>query len=374
MQKKLMIFHPTIAPYRVDFFNDLYEGFLTEVFLYYKNLKSQKFNYKQIENKFRFMPHYMKKLIGFGDRELYKGSIKEILKNKPDIVIVGEYGFGTWAAVIARLLSGDRFKIISICDDSEKIANDCSGLRKFSRNILMKYLDGLILCSYNAQKWYDQHFNIETFVFPIIRKEKEFRDELKKAIPLADKKVLEYSLKGKRIFVFIGRLVKEKNVEYLITSFVKACRQYKDIRLFVIGEENDNSLGIKKRINDLINENQADGQIQLLGRLEGNDLNAWLNIGQVLVLPSVYEPFGAVTNEALLAGQYVMVSKNAGSAGLVNQENGEILDIEREYIDFQAMIGRLNPLSGQVELRESKMLYSYKELMGNLKAWINKLE
>ncbi len=373
MKKKLIIFHPTIAPYRVDFFNDLYEGFLTEIFLYYRNLKSQKFNYEEIEKKFLFIPHYMKKMISFGDREIYKGSIKEILKGKPDIVIVGEYGFGTWAVVVARVLSKRRFKIISICDDSEKIAVECDGLRKFSRDLLIRFLDGLILCSYNTERWYKKYFKIETFVFPIIRNEREFREELRKAIPLANRKIREYALGKKHVFVFIGRLVKEKNVEYLVTSFIRASRQYKDIRLFIIGEEDNNYSGMKDRLNSLIDEGQADEQIQLLGRLEGDELNAWFNIGQVLVLPSVYEPFGAVTNEALLAGQYVMVSKNAGSAGLVNQKNGEILDIYREYIDFREIIGRLNPLPEQLELRESKMPYSYNELMNGLKKWMNEL-
>lgn len=86
---KIMIFHPTIAPYRIDFFNDLYKAFDTEIYLYYENLKDQTFDYDQIRNKFIFTPHYMKEVFSIGGRVVYKGHIWEILQQKPDMVLWG---------------------------------------------------------------------------------------------------------------------------------------------------------------------------------------------------------------------------------------------------------------------------------------------
>ena len=48
MKKRLLIFHPTIAPYRIDFFNDLYRAFDTRVCLQYWNLRDQTFDYEKI--------------------------------------------------------------------------------------------------------------------------------------------------------------------------------------------------------------------------------------------------------------------------------------------------------------------------------------
>ena len=56
--KKLLIFHPTIAPYSIDFFNDLNKTFETRVCLRYYNLKSQKFDYDKIAAQFEFEPIY----------------------------------------------------------------------------------------------------------------------------------------------------------------------------------------------------------------------------------------------------------------------------------------------------------------------------
>ena len=49
--KKLLIFHPTIAPYRIDFFNELSRAFDTRVCLRYRNLRSQTFDYDKIVGK-----------------------------------------------------------------------------------------------------------------------------------------------------------------------------------------------------------------------------------------------------------------------------------------------------------------------------------
>ena len=68
---------------------------------------------------------------------------------------------------------------------------------------------------------------------------------------------------------------------------------------------------------------QLNVQARFTGRLEGDALNAWYNVADVFILPSYLEAFGAVTNEALLAGCYVLVSQKAGSSCLVVEgENG----------------------------------------------------
>ena len=54
---KMLVFHPVIAPYRIDFFNELYSQLGAEVCLFYRNLSSQKFDYEKIEKQFLFNPY-----------------------------------------------------------------------------------------------------------------------------------------------------------------------------------------------------------------------------------------------------------------------------------------------------------------------------
>ncbi len=370
---KIMIFHPTIAPYRIDFFNDLYKAFDTEIYLYYENLKDQTFDYDQIRNKFIFTPHYMKEVFSIGGRVVYKGHIWEILQQKPDMVIVGEYSIGAWCAVIARMLSWKKFKIVTICDDSLKIAEECEGGRKKSRNLLLKKLDGILLGNEPVQKWYSQYGNVPSFVFPIIHRDEVFREELSESMDKADKLIKEYKLQGKKVFLFVGRLVKEKNVAYLVNSFVEARKDNQDMVLLVVGDSGSSDGTEEKKCRELIHEKGATDYIHMVGHKEGKELLAFFNVAQVLVLPSVYEPFGAVVNEALLAGEYVMVSFNAGAASLVTPENGEVIDVEHSFIDFTRMVERLEPVVGKSALRDNLMPYTYDDKMKELITWLREL-
>lgn len=372
--KKVLIFHPTIAPYRIDFFNDLYQAFDTEIYLYYENLKSQTLDYEQIKKKFAFTPHYMKEWFSLGERTVYKGHITEILRKQPDIVIVGEYSIGAWCAVIARAFSKKKYKIVTICDDSVKIAEECSGMRRKSRDLLLKKLDGILLGNDAAQEWYKQHSTVPTFVFPIIHRDEVFREELKESLEEAGILQEQYKLQEKKVFLFVGRLVKEKNVEYLVRSFIEAHERYQDMILFVVGDSGSSDGNEEAACKELISSKKAKEYIHMVGHKEGKELLAYFNVAQALVLPSVYEPFGAVVNEALLAGEYVMVSANAGASSLVTAENGEVLDVKCPSIDFSSMLGRLESQEVGTELRDSCMPYTYESKMKELIIWLSKLD
>ena len=57
-RKRLLIFHPTIAPYRIDLFNELYRAFDVRVCLLRRGLLSQKFDYEKISQQLVFSPTY----------------------------------------------------------------------------------------------------------------------------------------------------------------------------------------------------------------------------------------------------------------------------------------------------------------------------
>lgn len=377
INRKLLIFHPAVAPYRIDFFNYLYRMFEAKIVLHYKNLKSQVFDYDDIASHLEFEPVYLKKGMKFLGRTSYNGYGTNIGTFGPDIVITGEYSIGTFKAVLYRKLSGSKYKIYSICDDSVKIAASCAGFRKLAREILLKHLDGLILCNDDAAKWYKEKFpTVRSFVFPIITEENRYRAELELSIEKSNELISEYRLAGKKVFMFVGRISEEKNLVYLVKSFIRAHEKHNDISLIIVGDVSANArekgTEYKELLKGIISDNKADHYICMAGRFEGAGLKAWYNAAQVLVLPSTYEPFGAVVNEALLAGCQVMVSKNAGSKYLVKHKvNGEILDIDNEYIDFEYMINKIGFCHPVQVLRENLMTESFAGKIDGLSKWLS---
>jgi len=371
--KKLLIFHPTVAPYRISFFNKLCQHFETEICLYYQNLKNQKFDYQRIMKKFQFIPDYFDRSMKLWGRTIYLGHRKRILDYEPNIVIVGEYGEGLWSAVLTRFFYRKQYRIITICDDSLKIAKECRGLRKISRNLGMRYIDGIVLCNDSVEAWYKEKFKVRTFNFPIIQDESEFRKNESEIVDLARRYIDNYHLIGKKVFLFVGRLAPEKNIEYLIRSFIENHMLYPDSILILVGGGSEKYPELVEHIGKMIHDAQSESYIIYVGRKEGIELRAWYSVGQVLILPSIYERFGAVVNEALLAGEYVMVSQNAGAACLVNNNNGKVIDIAQPVIDFHEIMLKVKAIDKDWKMPESRMPFSFDDKMDMLIEWIEKL-
>lgn len=370
VNQKVLVFHPTIAPYRIHFFNELHRVFGAKICLYYSNLKSQTFDYSQIRKKFQFEPDYFVKHFKIWKRTIYLGHIKKILNYKPDIIIVSEYGEGLWTAVLARIIYRRKYKIITICDDSLKIAQEYKGIRKVLRNIALRMIDGIILCNEQAENWYKEKYKIKTISFPIIQEESEFRENEEQIVELAHEYIDSYKLSGKKVFLYVGRLAIEKNVEYLVQSFIGNHEKYPNSNLVLIGSVTKENEYILSRIQKMIGEIDY---VLYVGKKEGIELKAWYFVGQVLILPSKYERFGAVVNEALLAGEYVMVSENAGAACLVNDENGEIIDISKPLIDFKKAERNIKPVDKTQLPAKSKMPFLFQDIMQLLIEWVQNI-
>ena len=103
-------------------------------------------------------------------------------------------------------------------------------------------------------------------------------------------------------------------------------------------------------------------RVLCVGKKEGRDLYACYNVGQMFVLPSYYERFGAVVNEALLAGCYTLCSSVAGAACLIEPgKNGDIFDPHRldELVEkLDSALAKCVPLE-EIKVKENRMERGY---------------
>ena len=82
----------------------------------------------------------------------------------------------------------------------------------------------------------------------------------------------------------------------------------------------------KEEIETILKVKHLHNKILLPGRFEGSELYAWYVCASGFVLPSTYEPFGAVVNEALIFGNKVFCSKYAGASSLIFSDCGILFD------------------------------------------------
>ncbi len=365
MKKRLLIFHPTIAPYRIDFFNDLSKAFDTRVCLRYRNLRSQTFNYDKIAAQFAFDPIYQDSSTKAHSRKFYWGNLDEF---NPDIVIVEEFSLGAVYVLLHRFIKRRKYKVISICDDSYNMVaenNDFSKAHKFARKIVVPQLDGMILVEPKVTEWYKKHYG-KGFCFPIIKPDDKARNEYDRVLPLSNKVVEETGIKGKRVFLFVGRLVALKNVDIVIRAF---SRLNQEENVFVVVGDGPE----REKLETLAVEQNAN--VLFTGRLEGDALNSWYNIASVFVLASYQEAFGAVTNEALLAGCYALISNKAGSSCLVEEGvNGYTfspMDVEELAQKMDTISSKITQQNSRIVLKSNMMRVSFGGKMKELIDYIS---
>nr|MBO2469637.1 DUF1957 domain-containing protein [Bacillota bacterium] len=123
---------------------------------------------------------------------------------------------------------------------------------------------------------------------------------------------------GKRLIVFVGRLVHEKGVHVLLSAVPEIAAHCPDVHVVVVGKG-----PMQPRLEDQARALGIEGRVTFTGFVSDETRNALLTAADVAVFPSLYEPFGIVALEAMAAGVPVVVAHTGGLAEIVrHEENG----------------------------------------------------
>jgi len=127
-----------------------------------------------------------------------------------------------------------------------------------------------------------------------------------------------YAMDNEKIIMFMGRLVYEKGVQHLIAAMPKILSGYHDSKLVIAGRGG--------MIDELRSQAEYLGlgkKVYFAGYMNGKDVGKLYKAADVSVFPSIYEPFGIVALEAMLAETPVVVSDIGGLNEIVqHRENG----------------------------------------------------
>ena len=314
-RKRLLVLYPTIAPYRIDYFNDLNRAFDAKICLQYWNLKDQTFDYEKIFSQFEFSPEYLPEGNAFGRLARARRIIEDF---RPDLVLTNEFGLLTLFAVFFKRLHRKDYRVVVMSDDSFDMlagGNDFSLKHRIGRSVLAPLADEVVTVDPQVCDYYRKRHD-KGFFFPIIADERKAAQRYERILPLSRQTAVQYDLKGRKVIISVSRLVDLKNLHRVIDAYGKISS---DAVLVIVGDG-------PERESLEAHAAEVGKRIVFAGRFDGDELYCWYNIASVLILASYKEPFGAVTNEALLAGCRVVVSRAAGSSCLVDEANGQLVD------------------------------------------------
>lgn len=148
-----------------------------------------------------------------------------------------------------------------------------------------------------------------------------------------------------RAVLYVGRLEYDKGIQQLLSAFDHAAGQYDDLRLIIAGD------GTLRSCVEAIAA-RPDSHVTYLGHLVGDDVWRAYLAADLLVLPSLFEPWGLVVNEAMACGLPVIVSDRVGCADdlVRHDETGIVVEAGSELALTSAILRLARDTSARVHM------------------------
>lgn len=140
-----------------------------------------------------------------------------------------------------------------------------------------------------------------------------------------------YAREGEKIVLFIGRLVKEKGVQVLLQSAREVLLEFPECKFIIAGRG-----PMFAELESIASE--LGSHVLFTGFVRSHEKIFLLQIADVCVFPSLYEPFGIVAIEAMGSGTPVVVSDIGGLAEIVEHERTGLTSASG---DEQMLAGRI---------------------------------
>lgn len=143
----------------------------------------------------------------------------------------------------------------------------------------------------------------------------------------------KYKLNDKFVFLFAGRIVKDKGINELISSFEKLNKEFQNISLLLVGNYENSLDPISEKSKDIIKENSS-----VIETGYQCDIRAFLASSDCFILPTYREGFPNVVLQALSMEIPCIVTNINGCNEIINHnKNGLIIKPKSEDELYLAM-------------------------------------
>lgn len=136
-------------------------------------------------------------------------------------------------------------------------------------------------------------------------------------------KSFEKTTCDKKNILFVGRLVEQKGVEFLIDAFKIVSQKEKEWNLIIVGD------GVEKKyIQNKVRKYDIEDRVTLIG--DTNEVKKYYLNSSIFVSSSIIEGFGIAIIEAMECGLPVVAFENSGPKEIIdkNYKNGILVEVK----------------------------------------------
>lgn len=153
--------------------------------------------------------------------------------------------------------------------------------------------------------------------------------------------LLKHRLKNKAIVGFIGRITVQKGPDYFLAAAKRCLESKKNILFVMVGSGDMQNYIIRQASHLGISDN-----FLFAGFLRGEELDKFYQSVDLVVMPSVSEPFGLIALEAAQNGTPVLISKQSGVGEKL------IHCLKTDFWDVEDMSAKILSVVSYKELKE----------------------
>jgi len=177
---------------------------------------------------------------------------------------------------------------------------------------------------------------------------------------------------GQKIAVYIGHLYPPKGLPYLIEAVPRIIKKIPNFKLIIVGDG-----VLRSNLVNLANKLGISEKVTFVGSKNREKIPLWLNIADILVLPSLKEGFPTVLPEAIACGVPVVSTKIYGIPEIISDEVGILVPPANHKALAEAIIrafkidwdkNRFKEIAQKysLEFLAEKMLKIYKDIINEM--------
>jgi glycosyltransferase involved in cell wall biosynthesis len=167
------------------------------------------------------------------------------------------------------------------------------------------------------------------------------------------------------LVLFLGRLHVKKGLDLLITAFDDVCRKIPNVKLAIVGPENDD---YGQKVRRWVHERGLDSHVHFIGHLDYDEVIQAYVDADVFVLPSYTENFGMTVVEAMACGLPVVISDQVNihtevaEAGAGRITRCDANEVAHELIDLLNDPDQRSKM-GMAGRHEARVRYSWSNIV-----------
>ncbi|MDQ0233624.1 glycosyltransferase family 4 protein [Metabacillus malikii] len=238
-----------------------------------------------------------------------------------DIIHVHDWLTGISGIEIKKMAGKPLLATIHSTEKERKLG-ECSPLiEKITKyeNKLISQADYIIVCSHYMKDLIEsRHDNIEVIPNGVIPANYKITIN-----QISHIKKLQLQ---KPYLLAMGRLVKEKGFHLLIEAYADLANEYIDYKLIIAGDG-----PYYNQLVQLTKDLHIQDRVMFTGFVNGTERNILLNNCKLLVVPSLYEPFGIISLEGMAVSKPVMAFNVGGLSEVLSENKGILINDLSKY-------------------------------------------